>query len=298
MAADVDTDIDDYLRYLSERIRGLRAARGMTRKLLSHHSSISERYLAQLESGKANPSVTVLWRIANALGIDFHYLLAEEHHPQLLAPELWELLQTMSSAEQQETHALLSQRLRGRREHKRGIALIGLRGAGKTTIGGMTAEALSIPFIRLTEEIERLGGMRIGELFSLGGQKAYRRLERQAVERLLDVPGPIIVEVGGSLVSEPASFGLVRGAFITVWLRARPEDHMNRVIRQGDTRPMEEGSSEAMADLYRILSERESEYGKADHIIDTSGRTLDDCVKELKTLADEQLPLPRAHVAT
>lgn len=294
MAADVDTDIDTYLRYLSERIRGLRAARGMTRKLLSQHSSISERYLAQLESGKANPSVTVLWRIANALGIDFHYLLDEKQQPQLLAPELWELLQTMSSTEQQEAYTLINQRLRGRREHKRGIALIGLRGAGKTTIGGIAAEELSIPFVRLTEEIERLGGMRIGELFSLGGQKAYRRLERQAVEGLLNVSSPIIVEVGGSLVSEPTTFGLVRGAFITVWLRAKPEEHMNRVIRQGDTRPMEEGSAEAMADLYRILAEREGEYGKADHIIDTSDRALEDCVADLTNLAAQQLSLQTA----
>lgn len=288
MGADVDTDIDNYLRYLSERIRGMRAARGMTRKLLSRHSSISERYLAQLESGKANPSITVLWRIANALGIDFHYLLAEEYHPQLLAPELWELLQSMSSTEQQEAYAQLSQSLR---VHKRGIALIGLRGAGKTTIGSLTAEELSIPFIRLTEEIEKLGGMQIGELFSLGGQKSYRRLERQALEHLLDDTGPMIVEVGGSLVSEPGTYGLVRGAFITVWLRAKPEDHMDRVLSQGDTRPIKEGSPEAMADLYRILAEREGEYGKANYILDTSGRTLEECVEELKTLGAEQLNL-------
>lgn len=267
MAAEIDernAQIACYLGYLSERVRGLRAARGMTRKQLAQHSSISERYLAQLEGGKANPSIAVLWRIADAMGIDFGHLLHEPPEPPL-------------------AHGGAPPR------NRRGLAVIGLRGAGKTTLGERLAASLTVPFLRLSEIIEERGGMEIGELFSLGGQKAYRRLERQALETLIDRDAPLVLEVGGSLVSEAVTYDLLRSAFVTVWLRARPEEHMERVVRQGDTRPME-GSAEAMADLYRILAEREADYRKADFVVDTSDRSVDECAQELRRIAADCLP--------
>lgn len=296
MTDEIGQEINSYIGYLSERIRGLRAARGMTRKQLSQHSSISERYLAQLEGGKANPSIAVLWRIADAMGIDFRYLTDNTSEPPLEHTALWQLLQTLSEHEQVQAYDLLAGHMRNGRQ-KLGIALVGLRGAGKTTLGRRVASPPAVSFIRLSEVIEELGGMEIGELFSLGGQKAYRRLERRALESLIEKRTRAVIEVGGSLVSETATYNLLRSAFMTVWVRARPEDHMNRVIRQGDTRPME-GNAEAMADLYRILAERENDYRKADYVLETSGRTIEDCADELRDVAADWLPLSNAATDT
>lgn len=290
MADKIEQEIKSYTGHLSERIRGLRAARGMTRKQLSQHSSISERYLAQLEGGEANPSIAVLWRIGDAMGVEFRYLIDNALEPPIKHTALWQLLQTLSEHELTQAYELLVERMHGNVLQKQGIALIGLRGAGKTTLGKRVAKPPTVPFIRLSEAIEELGGMEIGELFSLGGQKAYRRLERRALESLIDKRIGAVVEVGGSLVSETATYNLLRSAFITVWVRARPEDHMKRVIRQGDTRPME-GNAEAMADLYRILAEREDDYCKADYVLETSGRSIQDCVNELRDVAAAWLPL-------
>lgn len=291
MVADIEQEISSYIGNLSSRIRGLRAARGMTRKQLSQHSSISERYLAQLESGNANPSIAVLWRVADAMGIDFRHLVDDGPPPTVAHGKLAQLLQALSEREQERAYGLLIEHMYGGPRNKLGIALIGLRGAGKTTLGRHAAASLSVPFVRLTEVIEELGGMAIGELFSLGGQKAYRRLERRALESLIERREPVIVEIGGSLVSEAATFNLLRTTFATVWVRAHPEDHMNRVIHQGDMRPME-GNSEAMADLVRILAEREDDYRKADHVLATSDRSIEDCAIELCAIGAELLQIP------
>lgn len=282
--AEDDQALEAFRRGLSERIRGLRAARGMTRKQLSSHSEISERYLAQLEAGEANPSIAVLWRIAEALGLEFYQLLADADKRPVAHAGLWQLLQGLSEHEQAQAHAILSKRLPNKQRERSGLALIGMRGAGKTTLGRAVAKQLNLPFARLSEMIESLGGMEIGELFSLGGQKAYRRLERQALEVVIERGSQVVVEVGGSLVSERATFERLREAFHTVWLRADPEDHMNRVARQGDTRPMK-GNAQAMADLNRILAEREGDYGKADFVLETSGKSIAACTADLTELA-------------
>ncbi len=291
LADELEPQLDSYLLALSDRLRGLRAARGMTRRLLSRHSSISERYLAQLEGGKANPSVTVLWQLASALGVDFGDLvLATNAGDRGMDPELRRLLAAIPPDAVAGARNLLREYLGERRDSRGGIALIGLRGAGKTTLGRGLADALGMPFFRLSELIEELGGMQLGELFSLGGQKSYRRLERQALENLVAGHRRSILEVGGSLVSEPATYQLLQGSFRTVWLRASPEEHMDRVRAQGDLRPMEESNEEAMADLKRILAEREAEYRRADAVVDTSGRRVDESLTELKQTVARLLP--------
>lgn len=282
--------VEEYLDFLSDRIRGLRAARGMTRSLLSEHSSISERYLAQLENGKANPSVAVLWQIACALNVDLRYLLTDEVAVDRLPEGVLELFEALGEGERARALKLLQAEFYSNsKKAKYGIGLVGLRGAGKTTIGTLAADMLSVPFIRLTEEIADSAGLAIKEVFSLGGQKTYRRLEREAVEKLLQRRRPFIVELGGSIVAEPSTFGLVANSLVTVWLRAQPEDHINRVMAQGDTRPMEEASEGAMSDLRRILMERDSEYRKADYVIDTSSRDPHECATELKEMAIREL---------
>lgn len=269
------------LLYLSERIRGFRAARGMSRKDLARHSAISERYLAQLENGKANPSVEVLWRIAEAMDVDFANLLSQSRKPMLANAALWNLLHGMGPAEQASAHAMLTKQFSARPAGtKQGVALIGLRGAGKTTLGRRAAHTLQLPFVRLGEMIEQLGGMELWEMFSLAGQKTYRRLERQALEHVLQAQPQAVLEAGGSIVSEPATFDLLLGSYFTIWLRASPEEHMQRVAHQGDTRPMQ-GNHEAMADLNRILREREHDYARADYTLDTRGASVDACAQEL-----------------
>ncbi len=282
-------DIDRQLALISERVRAIRARRGMTRKDLSRHSDISERYLAQLESGAANPSIAVLLRIAYAMDVDFRELLPGRNEPGLRLTPLVEMLQRLSPEDEQAAYELLSKHFSRHQGPLRGIALIGLRGAGKSTLGARLAARFDVPFIRLGEMVERMGGMELGELFSLGGQKAYRRLERQALQRVIDSHPLAVVEAGGSLVSEPETFELLRASYRTVWVRALPEDHMSRVISQGDLRPMAGDNDEAMEDLRRILAEREPYYRTANVMLETSGRSIEDCLNELSGLAGEYL---------
>lgn len=274
-------EIENHLNALSHRIRALRARRGMTRKDLAKHSGISERYLAQLELAEANPSIALLWRIAYALDLDFLDLVVDQSTASVSAHEpLWRFLKQLSLTDQQAAYELLAKYFGRDRSENHGVAMIGLRGAGKTTLGRLLAERQGVPFVRIGDVIAELGGMQLSEIFSLGGQKTYRRLEKEAVERTMERHPQAIVEAGGSLVSQQETFDLLRSAYFTVWVRAAPEDHMNRVVRQGDTRPME-GNSAAMDDLRRILSEREVFYRSADYAIYTTGRTPEECLEEL-----------------
>lgn len=281
--------VDDLLVDMSKRVRGLRAARGMSRKDLSKHADISERYLAQLESGQANASLGVLWRLADAMGVDLINLLVnDEQVPRTNAP-LWRLLQSLSAKDQLRAYEILVRRFGSRDNAARhGVALVGLRGAGKTTLGRQLAADAGVDFVRLGEVVESVGGMELWEMFSLAGQKTYRRAEREALQTVINRPEPVVLEAGGSIVSEPATFNLLLANFYTVWLRAAPHEHMERVLGQGDTRPME-ASEAAMADLKRILSERESDYGRADAVVNTSERGIDDCLTELRRKAARHL---------
>jgi XRE family transcriptional regulator, aerobic/anaerobic benzoate catabolism transcriptional regulator len=259
-------DDPQFLRRFGERIRAERARRGMSRRLLAHHAGISERYLTQLESGKGNVSIVLLRHIASALGLPLARLLEDEPPEMTLVRQL---LSRMSPEQLKETYdSLTADTSRDDR-----IALVGLRGAGKSTLGAALAESLSIPFFELDREVERLSGTALGSVIELYGQQAYRRYELQALQELLATHPRFIVATGGSLVSETATYELLLRSCFTVWVRTTPEEHMQRVLAQGDLRPMA-GSQQAMDDLRRILDERSELYGKADLAIDTTGKTV------------------------
>ncbi|HEV7241638.1 MAG TPA: helix-turn-helix transcriptional regulator [Thermoanaerobaculia bacterium] len=263
-----------FLRAFGERIRGERARRGMSRKLLADHAGISERYLTQLESGKGNVSIVLLRHIAAALGVPLIRLVADEP----LSPEM-EFLARLTPAQLKDVYASLTAAEANTSRTQR-IALVGLRGAGKTTLGAAAAKKLRVPFFELDREVERLSGTSLGAMIEMYGQQAYRRYELQALQELLATQPRFVVATGGSLVSEPATYELLLRHCFTVWVRTTPKEHMQRVIDQGDLRPMA-GSKQAMDDLRRILDERSELYGRADLVIDTTAKSEADSVREL-----------------
>lgn len=269
-----------FLRALGERIRGERARRGMSRKLLAKHAAISERYVTQLESGKGNVSILLLRQIVNALGLPLSRLLEDESPPELTL--LRQFLARLTPAQLTEAYTSLATWFAGdsatARAHR--IALVGLRGAGKTTLGRRLAKEAEVPFFELDRQIEQVSGLALPAILELYGQQAYRRYEMQALQSLLRTRPQFVVATGGSIVSEPATYELLLRSCFTVWLRTTPEEHMARVIAQGDQRPMA-GSEQAMDDLRRILQEREPLYARADVVIDTSGISEERAVAEL-----------------
>jgi XRE family transcriptional regulator, aerobic/anaerobic benzoate catabolism transcriptional regulator len=268
-----------YLRMLGERVREARARRGMTRKILAKDSGVSERYLAQLEGGLGNISILLLRQIAQALDLRLETLIMEGPEPPVELMHTTELLRRLGPGEIRRAHQMLLKNFAGElgaadaNARRSRIALIGLRGAGKSTLGAKLAKRLDVPFIELDRIIEQECGVTLSVIFDLYGQSGFRRLERQCLEQILERQPRFVLSTGGSLVSEHATFERLLTACFTVWLRATPEDHMQRVIAQGDMRPMAE-NRESMADLRRILSVREPLYGEADIAVDTSGRSL------------------------
>lgn len=273
-----------YLHALGERVRQARARRGMTRRQLSAHSGVSERYLAQLEGGQGNVSIVLLRAIAHAIGLPLAELVAEGPERPVDLTLLDQFLSRLTPEQLVQARRALEREFGRTKKSPHGlVALIGLRGAGKTTLGQRMAEKLGIPFLELNREIERESGISLSEIFDLYGQGAYRRYERRALERIVQTEGRAIVTTGGSLVSEAATFELLLSACFTVWVKAEPEAHMGRVMAQGDLRPMA-NNPEAMADLRRILQGREPLYAKADAVLDTTGKTVDQCIAELAGL--------------
>ena len=278
-----------YLAQVGVRVRNARNRRGMARKDLARESGVSERYLAQLEAGLGNISILLLRQIAGAVGVPLGTLVRDgpERPAEHGLIEQW--LERLGPEALAETYQLLSARfgptLRAGRERR--IALIGLRGAGKSTLGRGLAAQLGVPFFDLGVEIERDSGMSLSEIFSLSGQATYRRLERRCLERLIATHAAAVIETGGSLVSEAGTYELLLQACYTIWLRAAPEEHMARVMRQGDFRPMA-ASTEAMADLRRMLEERTPLYARADAAVDTAGKS------EKQSLRDLAAALPAA----
>ena len=286
-AAKVDAEGDNgqaaFLRLLGDRIRDARARRGMTRKILARDSKVSERYLAQLEAGHGNISIGLLRQIAHAMGLPLADLVRQEPDRPVELALLIQTLGRLKPKELSQARKLLTDAfgtvVESERRHR--IALIGLRGAGKSTLGARLAKAQDMPFIELDREIERESGTTLAEVFDLYGQSAYRRYERRALETVIERNDRAVIATGGSIVTEPATFDLLLSACFTVWLTAAPEEHMSRVLAQGDYRPMA-GNEEAMDDLRRILATRNALYAKADATVDTAGKTVDECLQELK----------------
>jgi XRE family aerobic/anaerobic benzoate catabolism transcriptional regulator len=280
--ADNDNGGAAHLRLLGDRIRDARARRGITRKILARDSNVSERYLAQLETGQGNISIVLLRQIARAMGMPLADLVREEPDRPV---ELALLIQTLSRLQPKElaqARKLLTDIFGTvvESERRQRVALIGLRGAGKSTLGARLAKAKGVPFIELDREVERDSGITLAEVFDLYGQSAYRRYERRALENVIESHPRVVIATGGSIVTEPATFDLLLSACFTVWLTAAPEEHMSRVVAQGDYRPMAE-NDEAMDDLRRILASRSALYAKADATVDTAGKTVDECLRAI-----------------
>lgn len=244
------TEDDGFLALLGDRVRAWRESHGTTRKALALSSGVSERYLAQLESGQGNMSILLLRQLAHAMQVPVVDLVRDEPGVP-------------------------------RRDR---IALVGLRGAGKSSLGAKLAADLGMPFIELDREIEREAGTPLSELFGMYGQEGYRRFERRALERALAESDRCVIATGGSIVTEPETYARLRSTCLTVWLKAAPEEHMDRVIAQGDLRPMH-GRAAAMDDLKQLLIERNHLYAQADVAVDTAGRTLRQSLSELKKAA-------------
>jgi XRE family aerobic/anaerobic benzoate catabolism transcriptional regulator len=275
---------EPFLVALGDTIRTLRARRGMTRRMLAGDAGVSERHLANLESGVGNASILVLRQVALALDCPLTELVAAQADASPEASLLRELLHDRSEADLQRARAALSQLFKSRSSasaRRMRIALVGLRGAGKSTLGRMLAADLRFSFVELTREIERIAGCGVGEIHSLYGLAAYRRYERRALEDVVQRARKVVLATPGGLVSDAASFTRLLDSCFTVWLRASPDEHMGRVMAQGDYRPMA-GSREAMDDLKRILAGRAAFYAKADLTVDTSGKSIGESFAELR----------------
>ena len=272
----------DYLRLLGERVRETRARRGMTRKILAHDSGVSERYLAQLETGQGNVSILLLRQIAQALDTPLQALVLDGPEPPVDFVHTTEFLRRLPATELVEARRLLVEHFGGvDLDARRGrIALIGLRGAGKSTLGAMLAARLEVPFLELDRLIEQESGVSLSVIFDLYGQSGFRRLERRVLDQVIERYPRFVLATGGSLVSEPATFERLLTMCFTVWLRATPEEHMQRVIAQGDMRPMAD-NRESMSDLRRILDVREPLYRKADATINTSGCSVKESLETM-----------------
>ncbi|MGD2140459.1 MAG: helix-turn-helix transcriptional regulator [Burkholderiales bacterium] len=278
----VEADEAGFLKAIGERVRNARSRRNITRKTLAERSGVSERYLALLESGQGNVSVLVLREVGAALGLPAEALLRDADDEPAQVAFVMQLIRDMTPRTLTRARELLLQALRDDpKERSRRIALIGLRGAGKTTLGEKLAQSLKRPFIELDREIEREAGTGLSEIFLLYGQQGYRRYERRCLEQLLGSGQSCVIATGGSIVTEQSTCDLLLSTCYTVWLKATPEEHMQRVIAQGDTRPMA-GHAQAMADLRRILESRIDLYGQADITVDTAGKSVRQALAALK----------------
>ncbi|MGY4304354.1 XRE family aerobic/anaerobic benzoate catabolism transcriptional regulator [Bradyrhizobium sp. USDA 4369] len=264
----------DFLDQLGQRVRRMRGLAGMSRKVLAQVSGISERYIAQLESGKGNVSIVLLRRIANAINAPLDDIIpGSEPSPDW--PVIRDLLKKASPSQIAEVKDLLAGGASAPlRRSFSGIALIGLRGAGKSTLGKMLAERIGWSFVELNKEIERQTGLSVAEIIALYGQEGFRRMEQAALQQLLARKELMVLATGGGIVSEPVTFDLILNAFYTIWLKAKPEEHMARVRGQGDLRPMADDRS-AMAELRNILVSREPLYARANAVVDTAGLTVE-----------------------
>lgn len=274
------------LEDLGGKVRALRAGRGMTRKMLAADSNVSERYLAQLEQGKGNISIGLLQRVAVALRTNLGDLLGGNKDITAEQVLIKELIQRLDHKDQHRALQLLYQNFSASNDGGR-IALVGMRGAGKTSLGSRLAEYLEVPFVQLVTEIEQLGGMPVAEILSLSGQDGYRHLEEKALFDVLARLDKCVIETGGSIVSESALFNVLLTSCFVVWIKALPEEHMQRVIDQGDMRPIQ-SNDDAMAALRRILEVREPFYAQAHVTVDTAASALEKSFQQLRQVLSKR----------
>lgn len=288
-----ESDSRATLAELGARVRAWRARRGMTRKQLAADSGLSERFLADVESGKGNVSINSLEATARALNIAILDLLQDAPRPALA--RVHNLLARLEESQLDQAYALLAASfgLADAKGREQRIALVGLRGAGKTTLGAQLAAQRGVAFVELDREIEREAGTSMNEILLLHGQAGYRRYERRALLRIAEEHADgVVMTTGGSIVSERETFDLLQSHFYCVWVKASPEEHMSRVVAQGDLRPFhtagEEGEvsrhamSEALEDIRRILASREALYARADAVVDTAARSVKQSLKDLE----------------
>jgi XRE family aerobic/anaerobic benzoate catabolism transcriptional regulator len=293
-AREADAGRDAALVTLGARVRALRARRGLTRKAVAQAAGISERYLANLEYGIGNASLLILQQVAGALHCPVAELIGDvtTSSPEWLL--IRELLEHRDEATLRRVRVAIGELLGTGGAHaarSSRVALVGLRGAGKSTLGRMLGEDLGFPFVELSREIEQFAGCSIAEIQALYGMNAYRRYERRALEEAIQIYPEAVIAIPGGLVSDPATFNLLLAHCTTVWLYADPEDHMKRVQAQGDMRPMAD-SREAMEDLKRILAGRAAFYSKADLRVDTSEQPLEATFQALREQVRRVLRLP------
>lgn len=244
--------VTSYLETVGAAVRRQRERLGWSRRALAEHSGVSERFLAQLETGDGNISLRRFAEVAHALGTSPSTLLAAADAPVEAATI-------------------------------RPIALLGVRGAGKSTVGASLAKRLDVAFVELDQRIEQTAGLPLGEVFALHGEAYYRRIEREVLTQLLAAPPPMVLATGGSIVNDPTNYALLRAHCLTIWLSARAEDHWNRVVAQGDQRPMA-ANPHAFAELRALLAARDKLYAKADHTIETTGRRVPQVVAAIAEL--------------
>jgi XRE family transcriptional regulator, aerobic/anaerobic benzoate catabolism transcriptional regulator len=249
------TGDQEFLCALGRRLRLMRARRGMTRRILSAQSGVSERYISAVEAGTGNGSILLLRSLAAALNIELRALL-------------------------EDAVALGSPCVAREPGYRERVALIGLRGAGKSTLGPKLATRIGVPFLELDQEVEKEAGLGLGEIMELHGQAGFRRLERGVLDRVIDTFPRVVIAAGGGIVAETATFERLLGACLTVWVKAAPEAHMQRVIDQGDLRPMQD-NRRSMDDLRAILASRETLYARADVQVDTTRRRVEETLEAL-----------------
>src|SRR3982075_4363255 len=272
-----------FLEQLGQRVRTMRALRGMSRKVLAKVSGISERYIAQLESGKGNVSIVLLRRVSNAMAAHLEDLIpAGEPAPDW--PVIRDLMRKATPSQIAHARDILSGQGNGASTHRQmafaGLALIGLRGAGKSTLGKLLADKIGWSFVELNKEIEQQNGLSVAEVIAMYGQEGFRRMEQAALGQLLARKELMVLATGGGIVSEPLTFDLILSSFYTIWRKAEPEEHMARVRRQGDLRPMADDRS-AMAERRTILRSGEPLYARASAVVDTAGLSVDNAAARL-----------------
>lgn len=273
----------EFLSALGKRVREVRNSREMTRKVTARDADVSERHLAQIESGEGNVSIVLLRRIAKALNVSLGELFASAAQEPTERQLISRFLERLPAHRLEDVASrLLRDFGPEEKERRQRIALIGLRGAGKSTLGAKLAYEMNTPFVELDREIEKDTGMPLAEIFSLYGQSGYRAIEKRTLERVLGEYDRAVLSVGGGVVSEKETYDYLLSRCYTAWIKARPEEHMSRVMEQGDFRAMA-GNPRAMEDLRRILQAREPFYRKADLCINTSGISVEESFAKLKT---------------